>query len=569
MVPGRNAGLAFLLTLFRLLASEFPQWDFRHGDATSGWSALHDCRLAPWNPTNGLVAEITGDDPYLAGPPLSLDPTQPLWLEMELKSNTGGSAQIFYFNSQGPSEDRSVRFAVPPARWFSARVPLPALGSDSRLRFDPPGTRGQCEIRSLRLAPRDLLKAPDWPKPVPTRIQPDGPTVKSGELELRLGYRWGEWMARIAGRDMAIGPTRSLVGYQTSGSTRWFPLEGDATMEPSGDGIVLTCRRTDPDGAHWDFHQTLRPSQRSGAIEIESRVGVDRDRSVVFLPLFTLFPGAGSFGTNKTQALFAGVEYLGNEPSSSERDLIGPQARRQVPDTLKLTFPLMSLSSGDRWIALSWDPSRSFSALFDSPDRIFQSGGSVLSVQFPGSNPAQREEGSLLPYAGELLKAGEPLVLRATLLGGHGSTIVPSVQEYVARRGLPPLPNPGRTAVDFFRLESHGWLDSAIRSGNRYRHAVGPNFIAQPASDAAVTLTWLASHVDDPDLAVRLTEVAGGAIAEVPASNRLGFQLGHIALPLGPLVFGAVEENAATALEDGRKLVARFQPDGSFPCPFP
>ena len=61
------------------------------------------------------------------------------------------------------------------------------------------------------------------------------------------------------------------------------------------------------DGATWDLRQNLRP-QNPNAIRIESHLEVDRDRSVIFAPLFSLLPGLGSYGTNKNQALFAGAE---------------------------------------------------------------------------------------------------------------------------------------------------------------------------------------------------------------------------------------------------------------------
>ena len=40
------------------------------------------------------------------------------------------------------------------------------------------------------------------------------------------------------------------------------------------------------------------------------------------------------------------------------------------------------------------------SALFDSPDRIFNSDGHAMGIVFPGSKPAEREDGALLPYGG-------------------------------------------------------------------------------------------------------------------------------------------------------------------------
>ena len=129
----------------------------------------------------------------------------------------------------------------------------------------------------------------------------------------------------------------------------------------------------DADGARWNLDQDFR-SDAKGGISVRSSVQVDADREVVFLPLFMLFPGAGSFGESKTQAMFAGLEYLGeNEPSSSEKDIVGPQSKRQVPDSVKMTFPLMTVCSDNRYVALAWKQDDRFSAVFDSPDRLFQS----------------------------------------------------------------------------------------------------------------------------------------------------------------------------------------------------
>ena len=64
----------------------------------------------------------------------------------------------------------------------------------------------------------------------------------------------------------------------------------------------------------------------SAAIDVHTECSVDAPRDVVFLPLLLLLPGHGSFGALKGQALFAGVEYLENEPSSSTADLTGPGA---------------------------------------------------------------------------------------------------------------------------------------------------------------------------------------------------------------------------------------------------
>src|SRR5215468_8663159 len=109
--------------------------------------------------------------------------------------------------------------------------------------------------------------------------------------------------------------------------------------------------------------------------------------------MLLLFPGAGSFGGLKSQGLLAGLEYLENEPSSSEADIVGPASKRQVPDSLKLTFPLMAVQNDGRFLALTWKMSNEFCALYDSPDRIFGSIGHVMGVLFPGSDGKIRKEG--------------------------------------------------------------------------------------------------------------------------------------------------------------------------------
>src|SRR5208283_2200502 len=155
------------------------------------------------------------------------------------------------------------------------------------------------------------------------------------------------------------------------------------------------------DGGTWLINQRFTPAGGGSALDIRIDFTVDRDRAVAFLPMLMVFPGAGSFGSSKNQGLLAGLEYLENEPSSSEADIIGPASKRQVPDNLKLTFPLMAIQNDGRFLALTWQMRSHFCALYDSPDRLFGSGGHVMGVLYPGSDGTNRQEGSLLPSVTE------------------------------------------------------------------------------------------------------------------------------------------------------------------------
>ena len=65
-----------------------------------------------------------------------------------------------------------------------------------------------------------------------------------------------------------------------------------------------------------------------------------------------------------------------------------PEHIRRTPDPVKITFPLMAIACDDRYIGLIWEPSDTTAAAFDSPDRIYHSGGHVmaLSVATDGSS---------------------------------------------------------------------------------------------------------------------------------------------------------------------------------------
>jgi hypothetical protein len=557
---------AFLFAQTSAAASgSLPSFDFADDAGRIGWQPAHDLSsLAP--EPDGLRVNIGGPDPYLVGPPRDYPVGRLLWLRLRLKSDQGGGAQVFYWKG-APSEEQSVRFTVPAGAWHDVRVPVPALEPGYRLRIDPPGDRGTCLLARLWFEERVSYPAPTWPKPEPPVLGNNAIQIRSGELALAHNRRQvGGFRLQVAGREVAVGNTSALAGYSVSNEVRWVSFGNAAgssiKVRRAGKGLSVVASWADPDGARWNLSQSFTPTA-TDAIAFETSVMVDQDRAVVYLPLVTLLSGVGTHGTNKHQALLAGVEYLENEPSSSEADLIGPASWRLVPDTLKLTFPLMALQADQRYVGLCWEPQAAIAALYDSPDRQFHSGGHLMGLLFPGSDGMNREERSLLPYTTQTLRAGEALRLRATLLGGTGSTVLPAVQQYVQRAGLPPLPDHGYTAAQYYELAARGWLESRIRETSLYRHAYWPGFNAQPAADAALWMRWLARQPGASTLADELTQAAADALSRVSPAAFNGSQISHVRYPLPALVFGSVLENAEQARQQGAALLNRFQADGS------
>jgi hypothetical protein len=424
---------------------------------------------------------------------------------------------------------------------------------------------------------------PEWPKPTTPVLASDAPEVRSKDLELvysRAGI--GSFMIRVAGQAVAIGQNRPMIGYVIGDQLRWLDLANAAEKKFSvrvrGRTLQAHFECADADGARWKIEQRLGPARVPDALDIETEIVVDQDRAVAFLPMLTVFPGAGTFGDSKGQGLLAGLEYLENEPSSSEADVIGPAAKRQVPDSLKLTFPLMAIEHDGRYVALTWEMRPSFSAVFDSPDRLFGSGGHVMGVLFPGSNGKNRKEGSLLPQASELLQAGKSISLRATLFGGKGNSVVPAVQQYVALRGLPEIPaanlagaqaSGGATRQEdlfqqYVSWASGAWLDSKIRQGSLFRHAIADGgFAPGPAADAALWMDWLATKTRASALAARLQTAAKDALTNIAPADLNAAGIGHVRVPAESLIYGHVAETAARAEQTGHGLLSTFEPDGS------
>jgi len=571
-LPALPATLAvlWLVGTSAAMAQTLPVFDFTKAAQVGLWAPTHD--VASIAPTaEGMLIDITGSDPYITGPPRDYPADTPLWVTVRIRSDQAGTGQIFFFTAtKGANEADSVRFAVPNAgEWVAARVPMPALGPATRLRLDPPGVAGKCLVASIVFEPRVIPKEPEWPKPA----MPDltaAVRTSSGSLILRQAAgQLGGFAVEASGRQMAVGNNRPLIGYAHSGQLRWLDVADIAkvTTVQERDAVHVRATFEDPDGGRWTIRQGFTAGKAPDAIDVDTRVTVSQDREVVYLPMLMMHPGVGTFGAKQDHALFAGLEYMdAPDQSSSEADIVGPGSKRQVPDTEKVTFPLMAIEAGGRYVGLIWDKRPEFSPVFDAPDRLFGSGGHVMGVIFPGSDGMNRVEGSLLAYGGELLAAGDPLTLGATIIGGAGTSVVPAVRQYVALRGLPAAPDIGMDKRGYAAYAAGGWLDSKISENGRYRHAYWPNvtsFGPGPAAGPAVWMDWCAHASADSALESRLEAAGETALAQVDPASYNAADVSHVRYPVASLVYGHVAENTQRALEAAKGALAGFEPDGS------
>ncbi|MCF7707725.1 MAG: hypothetical protein K9N52_02350 [Verrucomicrobia bacterium] len=569
--------MALLTAGISVAADEVVEWDFTQG--MHGWRDNN--MVEPLFLTEeGLVVKCTGNDPWIEGPSVDCPPAGRYKVDIRMKSDADASAELFY--GRGFSAGRSVRFNVfNDGEWHDYSVLVrERLGAGVRFRLDPAQSPGRVVVSAIRIESIKAMAKPEFAAPVIYGSEPVVSSVKSGDAEIRFHEKHpGAFSVRLGERVLAQGYREELIGIKTGDTVEWLSL-GDAEFRrerlstgrdeigsensSANGGVVFTANLKDSEGAEWEFTRRFIPRPDISAIEVVGGVQVDRERKVVLLPWLTLFPGHGSFGSDKRQGLFAGLEYLADEPSSSTADIDTPEHIRRVPDPIKITFPLMAVENKGAYIGLVWDKSPMVAAGFDSPDRVFGSGAHAMFLTGPGVGE-YRFENSLAADAPFTLPAGERITSRAWIILGEGDSLVEAARHYLKIKPLPDLPVFEGGFDRAVELLAHGWLDSTINEDWRFRHAVwGDAFRPAPAADAAAFMDSLSLYADDANetLSSRLNNGVEKALGVLASVDPYSSSVSHVRPPFPPLVFGRVAEFIQLRREQAYSQLERFDAEG-------
>jgi hypothetical protein len=541
-------------------------WDFTAG--AHGWTGNRQvANLAVTS--EGLAFDSTGNDPWIEGPATDLPAEGLTRVRVRMKSDADGSGELFY----GPTfrGGHSVRFTIrADGQWhdYAALIQEP-LGPGTRFRLDPAVSEGHMVVSSIEVEALPTIEAPPLEKPQrPVARETASASISSGPLVLEhYRGRWGDFVVKVDGTEMAAGYHAGLVGLILDDKAQWLTFDGaDFGFTGGRDGEIV-CRASlkDSGSAQWQVTRRFERGPQDGTIVVGTEFVVDQDRQVIHLPWLTLFAGLETFGQRKTQGLLAGLEYLADEPSSSEADITGPEHVRRIPDPVKIAFPLMAIAHDGRHTGLIWEPSGLTAAAFDSPDTIYDSGAHVMGLSAPAVGES-RFENHGVAHTPFVLKAGQPVKARAIIIGGPGETVVAAVKKYVELKGLPDVPQFEGGLDEAVTLLAHGWLDSAINEGGLFRHAVwGDKFRAGPAGDAPMYIDWLAHHVKDEDLADRLVQARDLAVTNMPPGQPYTSAVSHTKTPTAPFVFGGVYPYVKQQQDRAKALLRHFDERGVKP----
>jgi len=559
--------VALMVACAGMAAEPVTLFDFAK-DA-QGWTVNRYAKLLDTRP--GMSAELNGVDPWFEGPAVDIPDAAAarklrVFLDVESTATGPNRWEIFYAEQgKGYSAGQMVYLEADPQKPNRLYAMIPVLSPKMRFRIDPPGTSGTATLHALRVLPMNPLADLTFEKPEPVVAHPKPLRLVAGNVAVEHHPdRWNTMTLFVDGKKMAeTNPAEWLMYHDGTNAVKVSLAEAKVRVsrpffgaEKKNFSITATVR--DAGGAEWTLKREFIPLF-DNRFEIRTDVSVSKTRTVLHLPWLTLFSGVGTFGERKSQALLPGVEYLDDEPSSNEKEIRGAAANRRMVDRHKICYPMAVLAADGRWFSMKWrELDIPVSTLFDSPDRVFNSGGHVMGLWSPAVGDA-REENAFELYGGVTLTGRQNYLFYTELTGGTGDTIVASLTSPYLSRGSPVKPS----FDDAVRLLAAGWLDSKARDGTKFRHAVWPgNFGPQPAQDPPAYMLWLASQTKDETLKDRLTKTAQEVIASLPKDATGVDGISHVWRPTGAFVYGNLDLLVQRAAPKAKQIAERLK-DGT------
>ena len=469
----------------RVMLSEdsVARWAFDAG--APGWRAAHDCRLAGQDGL--LVVESTGNDPYVYFPPLGFKSAGPMLLKLSMRSDVQSGGQVFWVTDKSPNwdEDRSRAFRMNnDGQWHEYTVAIEADSNLRHIRLDPGTKPGRIDVRSISLHRRvmhpleieEVKVAPGSinvfvrnhsQKPLDFSIGDLSFTAQPGQVSPAMLADAGRrpfGSVTLSVESEGLPPlSHTVFVCRPDAPAEWLTLsDGDLSLDINRDGsgarIVLDDRLVG----------FIAPLVTCGGKLPSMRLSRSEDTTVEFTGeavgslqigiqggriSYRLESSAEAEGPvvrvvgRLEQGLLSGVEYLGrDEPSSSTADIETEEHVRFEPNPMWITMPLMAVITEDHSVAVAWDEMQ-LQPVFATPN--FLDGATDHRMGLKGAG------------------------IRATIRIGDGFSQGRRMEDLilwaVKQKGLPPLPQPPRTAQEQIELCRKG-LEPPLRADDGWDH---------------------------------------------------------------------------------------------------
>jgi hypothetical protein len=312
----------------------------------------------------------------------------------------------------------------------------------------------------------------------------------------------------------------------------------------------------------------------ANTVRMVYRIRTDRQRSILYFGGPSFRAGEGSFGADKDEGLFPGLEWLAaGEPSSSTLNVRVADHLRITPHPRKITIPLMAITDEGRTVSLLWDMTGERdggfpfpSAVFDSPNRLENAENHLMGLFAPSVASGNVPENSQEATTPLVLKPGEPIEIKACLSLSLSDTALSAVQCWLDTYGLPgpqPLPRTIEEEIDLCRKGFDTmWDDDEKGYHNHIRSPADPNrtYASLDYFDALRTM--------DPSLKSDLMSRAGWIVSKTVEELGPGGlsrpSQSHVWSLALPFFVGRLPESAASNEEFVGESIAKQETDGSW-----
>ena len=339
----------------------------------------------------------------------------------------------------------------------------------------------------------------------------------------------------------------------------------NAGAEP---GLIFTAVHQGTDGARWTSTAEYRLVEEADRIAMTHTLRCDREGSLDRYDGPVLRVGDGTFGKEKFEALFPGLEYLSaHEESSSDRDILPPGDLRAIPHPRRICIPAMAITSPEHdLVALLWDNEQRWLGDNDQPTAVFaspnliesgdprlmpadftseRSGNNHLMGLFAPSIPGFLEENELRAREPVSLGASDAITLRSVLLARPDGEVLDAVSEWLAWVKPGPIGDPPKSLREHYELSVRAFEEILYTPGKGWAGVKG--WDPSPSPAAALAYLYLAEQLQDPELRQTAIERIGGH-----RDVRLALHIGSVS--------GAVQG----ARRGGFAALGRREADGSW-----
>ncbi|NLV73702.1 MAG: hypothetical protein GXY52_03305 [Chloroflexi bacterium] len=280
--------------------------------------------------------------------------------------------------------------------------------------------------------------------------------------------------------------------------------------------------------------------------------------------------GADSFGTDKVDAIFPGIEWLRGEEWSSGTDWFAyPEALRVTPHPHKVSFPCLAISHGGVGLGLCYQPDsvqtvstsgypsnllRYVQPVFASPNFVDRRNDHLLGLMWPSVRQGLAE--NALSADGMPIVSQQQLAFDAQIAVVKGDSL-DVITEWVKETGMPEPGKPRWPWEEAYQriieaYDTHLWLPGEGWATGSFYRGKGDLYVPEcvrgyidKGADAALAarlkekVTWVEGelakpeNVREPDLNGMLARPEGAMIHHPELTEQLADQLVALQTPEG------------------------------------